>query len=375
MKLAAFISNHLDQILEEWVSFARTQAPAGAHMTTLALQDHAKQILQAIVLDIEAQQNPSQAHAKSQGRAGDSLNSPSAAAIHGTLRYASDFSLLQLSAEFRALRASVLRLWLLQVEQMNQDAARDMVRFNEAIDQALAESIATYSAQSEQSRELFLAILGHDLRAPLSTMSLAGNVLQRPDLPPAQVVTMGARVQRSASLMNKMVNDLLGFTRTQLGGGMPMHPAPADLAAVCRGALDDAQAGSPVAFEFTSDGDLSGTFDAVRMHQLLTNLLANAGQYGAKDRPVVMRATRDHATWVVTVTNQGAPIPPALRESIFRPLIQLPVEGEEDTRPRTSLGLGLFVAREIAVAHGGSIEVASDEDQGTTFTVRLPVRP
>jgi signal transduction histidine kinase len=108
----------------------------------------------------------------------------------------------------------------------------------------------------------------------------------------------------------------------------------------------------------------------VRLHQLLTNLLINAAQYGGRTAPVLLRARADAHAVTIEVTNQGIVIPAESLQSIFRPLIQLPAEGEEE-RPRTSLGLGLFIAREIALAHGGGILVSSNEG-GTTFSVRLP---
>ena len=139
----------------------------------------------------------------------------SAAFSHGGQRQASDFSLIQLCAEFRALRATVLRLWLPKVGDMTQEVANQMVRFNEAIDQALAESVVSYSSKADQTRELFLAILGHDLRMPLFSMRLAGENLKKPALTADQIAETGDRIRRSTRLMNSMVADLLGFTRTQ----------------------------------------------------------------------------------------------------------------------------------------------------------------
>jgi len=373
MKLSLFISDHLEEIHAEWVSFAQTLRPAAGKMTVLALQDHAKAILQAIALDIETQQNPSEQYAKSRGHAPEP-EAESAASVHGTLRQTSDFSLIQLGAEFRALRATVLRLWLLRIPQMSPERAFEMIRFNEAIDQALAESIVTYSAHADQSRELFLAILGHDLRAPLSSMSLVGALLVRPETAHAQMAVLGARVERSARLMTQMVNDLLGFTRTQMGSKMPTEPGMTDVGSICKNALEDSRSVSPTTeFELTTQGNLSGLFDNVRLHQLFTNLLVNAAQYGAKGRPVAIDARRNGAEIVVQVHNHGAVIPEDSWRSIFKPLIQLPQAGKDDQRLKTSLGLGLFVAREIALAHSGSIEVTSDVDKGTVFTVRLPV--
>lgn len=371
LKLSTFITQHIDEILQEWVMFARSLGPATHDMSVLALQDHARPILEEIARDMETHQTSREQSEKSKGHAPE--DEMSAAAVHGSQRQVSDFSLVQLAAEFRALRATVLRLWLPQVTQMSEETILEMVRFNESIDQALAESVVTYSSRSDQSRELFLAVLGHDLRAPLSTMTMAADLLLRPELAADQVPIVAARVYRSAKLMTTMVADLLGFTRTQLGSKMPTSRALTDMKKVCHEAVEDAAATHPeTTFEVKAVGTLSGHFDAVRLHQLFTNLLVNAAQYGAKGQPVVIRVSNEHPDMVVQVTNRGQPIPEAAWRSIFKPLIQLPT-GDDDDRPRTSLGLGLFVAREIALAHGGTIDVKSDGVEGTTFTVRLPM--
>jgi signal transduction histidine kinase len=373
MRLYRFLNEHIDEILAEWEAFAKTQGPAAEIMSSTALRDHAKGILQAISLDIETHQNSEQQAEKSKGLAPDADAENSAASIHGALRQASNFSLLQLSAEFRALRASVLRLWLPHVDQMSADTIYEMVRFNEAIDQALAESVITYSARAEHTRDLFLAILGHDLRAPLSSMAMAGDLLTHPEVTHDQIAKNGARVKRSARLMSSMVEDLLGYTRTQLGSGMPVTLARTDIKDICQSAVEDASAVHPGRkFQLDAAGDLVGYFDSVRLHQLFANLFVNAAQYGAKEHPVVINARGDADAIIIEVTNQGPAIPEASLQSIFTPLVQLPRENEKDTRPRTSLGLGLFVAREIAMAHGGTIAVKSDAAAGTTLTVRIP---
>lgn len=371
--LRQFIQQHMEQILSEWVAFARTLDPGA--MSQSQLRDHAEGILRSVANDIDEAQNEQQRYDKSRGNA-EAEAVPSAASVHGGLRQASNFSLLQLSAEFRALRATVLRLWLPTVGEISDDTVREMVRFNEAIDQALAESIVTYSARADQVRELFLAILGHDLRAPLSTLSLAGELLGRQPSA-AETAKIAARVRRGARLMTGMVNDLIGYTRTQLGSGMPMVLAPIDLADVSRSALEDAGSTHPgTRFETSARGDLAGCFDAVRLHQLFTNLLVNAAQHGTRGQPVVMELAGEPEAVTVRVRNQGPAIPRASWESIFQPLVQLP-GGDSQPSPttRTSLGLGLFVAREIAVLHRGTIAVESDAASGTTFTVRLPRTP
>src|SRR5476651_1137075 len=203
MKLHLFISNHLAEILAEWTAFARKTDPAGT-MSDLALRDDAADILQVIAADIATRQSPSAQIEKSQGDAPVEPGSQeTAAAIHGRLRHASNFTLLELSAEFRALRATVLRMWLPRIAAMSDATVYEMVRFNEAIDQALAESIVTYSERADQTRELFLAILGHDLRAPLATITTSGELLARPQLQIAKIPDIGARIGRSARLDRK----------------------------------------------------------------------------------------------------------------------------------------------------------------------------
>ncbi|MET0961791.1 MAG: HAMP domain-containing sensor histidine kinase [Noviherbaspirillum sp.] len=373
MNLSTFITTRIEQIINEWELFARTLGHVADVMTTLALQDHARGILQAIAVDIATSQDSAKQLEKSQDLTPGTDAAHSAASIHGSLRQASDFSLLQLSAEFRALRATVLRLWLPEVSVMSATTVYEMVRFNEAIDQALAESIVTYSAKADQTRELFLAILGHDLRAPLATLSLAGDMLQMESAGREKLGQIGERVRRSSRMMAIMVDDLIGYTRTHLGSSMPVAPTMVDVDQVCQTAIEDANATHPnTSFDFSSAGNMVGYFDSVRLHQLFTNLLVNAAQYGQKHRPVTMKAAASEAQIMVQVHNFGAPIAESDLNSVFKPLVQLTAENELDSRPKTSLGLGLFVAREIAAAHGGTITVASDTENGTVFTVSLP---
>src|SRR5476651_1746289 len=204
MELHRFIQEHMEAILAEWDAFARSISPAG-EMSHHALRDHAKQILHAIAIaiDIGTYQSTQDQIEKSQGLALDPDVDSTAASIHGALRQENNFSLMQLSAEFRALRATVLRLWLRQVETMSPKTVKSMIRFNEAIDQALSESIAAYSESADQTRELFLAILGHDLRAPLATITTSGELLARPQLQIAKIPDIGARIGRSARLDRK----------------------------------------------------------------------------------------------------------------------------------------------------------------------------
>lgn len=376
MKLHLFITNHLAEILAEWTAFARKTDPAGT-MSDLALRDDAADILQVIAADIETRQSPSAQIEKSQGDAPVAPGSQeTAAAIHGRLRHASNFTLLELSAEFRALRATVLRMWLPRIGAMTDATVYEMVRFNEAIDQALAESIVTYSERADQTRELFLAILGHDLRAPLATVSLAADLMIHQQQPTDPAAGNLRRIKRSSRLMASMVDDLLGFARTRMGKGMPMHAEHIDIVGACRAAVEDASAmfpGCDIHANFCDDS--SGFFDRVRIQQMVTNLLINAAQHGAQDKPIELSVTGDTTQLVIAVKNFGAVISAADLGTMFEPLVQLENGDTERVTLRTSLGLGLFIASETAIAHGGEISATSTEHDGTVMTVRLPRQP
>eukprot|EP01034_Spumella_vulgaris_P040232 gene40232-49754_t len=261
MRLSLFIKQNLEGILMEWEAFASTLEPSATHMSSLALRDHAKLILTAIAAEIETAQTPRQQQAKSHGLAPEQPGE-SAAATHGTLRQLSGFSLIQLTAEFRALRATVLRLWLPHVSTVSETTASDMVRFNEAIDQALAESVVTYSKRAGAARDTFLAILSHDLRSPLATITLAGAYLSSSVLDPEKSREVGMKVQRSAASMTSMVNDLLEYARVQLDGEIPISADIMNVTEICQPALENARSVHPgCPFEFSTSGDLQARFD------------------------------------------------------------------------------------------------------------------
>ena len=373
MKLSRFILDNLDPILKEWEAFARTLGPVADAMSHLELLDHAKPILQAIAVDIDTDQSHQEQFDKSQGNAATDGVADSAASTHGTLREINGFTLVQLAAEYRALRASVLRQWLPTIQDFNAATANEILRFNEAIDQALAESAATYSEQAARTRDTFLAMLGHDLRSPLAAMSMAGDFLTRPGVGNERTHEVGMRVKRSTAAMVTMVNDLLEFTRSQLGGGMPIALEEGNMRDICQVALDAAQAAHPnCEFAFDTSGNLTDRFDTARLHQLFSNLLNNAVQYRDREFPVSVTVQGDAEAITVCIGNRGPLIPAESLESIFNPLVQLPISSEQRGRQSTSMGLGLFIAREITVAHGGTIDASSSIDTGTVFRVRLP---
>ena len=202
---------------------------------------------------------------------------------------------------------------------------------------------------------------------------MAGALLVRPTTDQANTVRIGARVARSAATMTTMVNDLLEYARTRLGGTIPVQPVLGDIAEICRTAIEDASAGHPdCTFNLEIAGETIGDYDAPRLTQVFSNLLNNAAQYKGEKHPVTMSAFGDVDAMVVQVKNFGPKIPDASLAAIFDPLVQLSVLIDQKGPASTSMGLGLFIAKELTTAHGGTIEVESNDDLGTVFTVRLP---
>ena len=373
MKLSRFITSNMEEILKEWEAFARTVQPQPGLMSDKALRDHGRQIVEEIARKIEINETASETDRKSKGLAPDADSTASAAGVHGTVRQESGFTMLQLIAEYRAMRASILKLWMPTIRKITDVTSQDMLRFNEAIDQALAESAVTFSEQADRTRDTFLAILGHDLRSPLATVTMAGDYLTRPGVGTKGTLHVGARVKRSAATMTAMVHDLLEYARRQIGGAIPITRQLADVKEICQAALDDASAAHPdCRFEMNASGELLDDFDKPRLQQVFSNLLNNAAQYHGEEHAVTIVAHGNQDAVTVEVRNRGPVIPKDSLEAIFDPMVQLSGVGQRQGRPATSMGLGLFIAREITEAHGGTITVESDEDAGTVFTITLP---
>lgn len=377
MTLSSFITENMDAIVAEWLSFAMTMEPAASTMSVLALRDHAKPILQAIAKDLDSNQTAHAQSEKSKGLAPARSARETAAAAHGALRHVSGFDLSQLGAEYRALRASVIRLWMQKnVSQLDSDVIEDMIRFNEAVDQAVAESTVRYAAELALSRDTFMAILAHDLRSPLSAIGMLSRMLER-NADTDTTRERAIQIQRCTTEMGSMIRDLLEYTRTNLGKGIPVQPIDCDVAKLCREALDEVRAAHPAQeFILLAPENLPGRVDAARLRQVLSNLLNNAIQYTDPGCPITLAASANDEAILLSVKNVGLPIPPDSLQVIFDPLVQLSVQSAvKEEQPSTNLGLGLFIAREVAVGHHGTITVTSSREEGTVFTVRLPTAP
>lgn len=370
MRLADFILRQSEPILAQWEAFAASLVPAAAIMEPSALRDHAPEILRAVAKDLQTAQTREAQYEKSVGRAPAPINATETAAqTHALLRARSGFNIKQLTAEYRALRASVLRLWM---DDCAPDAPHldDVIRFNEAIDQALAESVDFFSAQVEQSRNLLLGMLGHDMRSPLQAIQMTASYLEALNAG-EQVPDAAGRLIRSGARMQALLDDLCDFNRTRLGLGISVIPKRVNLADVLAEELEELRAIHPDRqIELHVTGDSQGVWDGQRLQQLLGNLVLNALKYGAQDTPVRVMVTCDVTHVRIDVSNRGPAIERATLARIFDPLMRGDEQQSKDDRAR-NLGLGLYIASEIAKAHNGAIEARSDETE-TSFSVSLP---
>jgi signal transduction histidine kinase len=370
MRLAKFILQDMEAILAEWEAFAATLLPAAEGMTPLALRDHAHQILAAVAKDMITAQDPAQQSEKSKGWtvAVDGA-SETAAQTHAVLRARSGFNINQLVAEYRALRATVLRLWL-DSGPLDGPEAQEIIRFNEAIDQAVAESVGHFDTKVEQARNLLLGMLGHDMRSPLQAILATASHLAHLGAG-NQVSEAAARLIRSGASIQSLLDDLVDFNRTRFGLGLRIVRSDVDLASAVAEELEQLRAAYPTRrIELEVTGDSRGRWDGARLKQLLRNLVSNAIQHGSPSTPVRVALGGEQADVRLEVTNTGPSIDPSALDQMFDPIKRVPPADDGRTE---RLGLGLFIVREIVAAHMGEVEVHSEKGE-TTFAVRLPRR-
>jgi signal transduction histidine kinase len=344
--------------------------PAAARMNALALRDHAQQILEAVVADLRTAQRRDAQQAKSMGLTPKILGaSETAAQTHALLRAKSGFDIRQLAAEYRALRASVLSRWM---DDCKEEVPHldDIIRFNEAIDQALAESVDFFMGHVDQARNLLLGMLGHDLRTPLQSIQMTAHYLAA--LHAGDKVSEAAgRLINSGSRMKALLDDLLDFNRTKLGLGIDIARTHVDLGTLFADQVTELRSAHPDhPLELEVRGDCRGMWDGRRVEQLLTNLVANAMKYGTPRALVRVVVTGEEKDVRIDVINSGPAIDAAILGQMFEPLTR----GTQPATADGSLGLGLYIAQEIAKGHGGEITARSVASQ-TTFTARLPRFP
>jgi signal transduction histidine kinase len=223
--------------------------------------------------------------------------------------------------------------------------------------------------EAARFREQFIGVVSHDLRNPLSAILLSANTLLHSGALDERQGRAVARIARSAAGMERMISDLLDFTRVRLGGGFPLQAGPTHLDRLCAEVLEELEVAHPAReLRHRLLGGRAGAWDRHRLAQVVGNLVGNALHYSPEDTPVTVKTYPDGEAMVLEVHNLGRPIPEDLLPHLFEPFRR-----GSAAPGRQGLGLGLYIAREIVQAHGGTVTARTSEEEGTTFTVRLPL--
>lgn len=224
----------------------------------------------------------------------------------------------------------------------------------------------------DHAKELFLGILGHDLRTPLAAVMMGATMMLTQEGADWSHARTASRILSSGTRMEDIIRDLLDFTRGRLGGGIPVTREEMDLDALLRQNIDElSDLHHRCSITFASSVPVIGRWDRARLGQVMANLIGNACQHGAAGEAVTVALRLENDTAVVSIHNKGTRIPPQYLKNVFEPFRRLGAD-KTANRASNSVGLGLYIAKAIVTAHHGTIDLASNKD-GTTFTVRLPL--
>ncbi len=289
--------------------------------------------------------------------------------IRGMFRLFAELIAFHVDAHMR-LAAGASDLATSRQDLASSRAAFDTSQADLATSRAdLAENTATLVDEraTAELREQFIAVLGHDLRNPLASIDSGAKLLAKENLSERGRTVLDL-LGKSVGRMAGLIDDILDFARGRLGGGIAVERGESvPLAPMLRQVVGELQGSHPGRRIEVDLGDIGDCrCDPVRIGQLLSNLVANAVTHGGENTPVRVRGIVTDGHVELSVTNGGAPIPPDAMAGLFRPYVRA------SERPsRQGLGLGLYIASEIAKAHGGTLEATSDPE-GTTFTFRMP---
>ncbi|WP_233451461.1 sensor histidine kinase [Paraburkholderia caribensis] len=369
MSLSDFIEANREHLLTDWAEYASQICSNERALSVSELRNSGGELLNQIAADMRTAQSAAQQRAKSRGEEGHPESGFSQSAVkHADARLEQGFEINDVIAEFRALRASVLRRWE-NTSPDGQPAFQEMIRFNEAIDQALTESAEHYAQRRNRIQDLFAGVLAHDLRSPLNAIANSSELLLREENLSSPGIRATANIQRGTARMIRMIGDLMVFARARLHEELPVDLVHENIGRICSDAADEVRASYPHAsIDVRLTGDLDGFWDGARMCQLVVNLLVNAVQHGSDQ--VTVEASGHGDTASISVSNTGNPIPSRAIPTLFDPLKRTrPSPGHCGTA--AGMGLGLYICRSIARAHNGNIGVDSTE-QRTTFKVQVP---
>jgi signal transduction histidine kinase len=352
--LAQFLCPHRETIMGEWLTRSG-QLPSARGLSIEGPRDHNPHLLDAMAEAIER---------------GDtfSVSLEQLPLLHADHRLAQEYGLRELVAEYRLLRRVVINVYTQHVTDMSLESRSrlpPLVTFNENIDHAITDAVDHYMLQRERMREYSVGMLSHDLRDPLNAITLCDEMLLRREGLDDADRQLLSRMRSNAQRMSRLIVDMLDVTRSRLGGGLPITPGPADLGEIVCATVDELASGQPERrIECPApreDVDLTGRWDAMRIGQAVSNLVANALKHGGD--PIRVTTWDEGERGLLEVASCGE-IPVEMRKRDFEPF------STQDARAGT--GLGLFIVSEIARVHGGELRLEPDMPGETHFRLELP---
>lgn len=373
-RVTLLLRERKDELLREWTSRLRKdpKIPQACELDDEDLRDYTPKLLDDLIDSLTQRAQPGTPG----GASGQEIGSSESAKLHASHRLAQRYTLAEELRELGALRAAIVDLCERErVPLGGEEAQLVHSALDEAMVTAVVEMERASSAELRRDvvlRELFIAILGHDLRNPLSAIRFAAaSLLKREDVA-GVVARLVQRIAASNERALRMVEEMLDLTRIRCHDGLPLEPKPVDVHAICRQVIMEFESSHPEhTIRLDAQGDGHGVWDPGRIGQLMSNLIGNAVDYSPPEEPVQVKLHGQERIVVLEVNNRGIPIPPDLLPVIFDPF-RRGEQQHEDLRRSKGLGLGLFIAKAIACAHGGSIHVTSALDEGTTLRVVLP---
>ena len=364
---ARFLRASKQQILDEWLLRA-SQLPSAQGLSLPAIRDHVPEILDKLADAVERED-------------ATALPLEGLPNLHAALRVREGYDLRQVVAEYRTLRRVILELFAAygQIADQARPRLAPLSLMNAALDAAIGDAVDQYALERDRLREMFIGMLGHDLRDPLNAIAVGAQSLAMLSGLDPDAMKIAERIESSADRMQRMILDLLDFAQGRLGGGLAIVAAPLDARSLIAQTVDDI-AHAHLERKITCSaretfGDFAVRWDGDRITQAITNLVSNAISHG--NDPISVELVDEEQQITISVHNRGEISAEAL-PTIFAPFSHTGTERRQSgdaaghpERRRGSLGLGLYIVREIAVAHGGSVAAASAAGQ-TTFRLTLP---
>jgi signal transduction histidine kinase len=379
MRLSDFIRAHSEEIAKEWEGFARTCSPAAAKMSVDQLRDHILPLLRFVAGDMDTPQTGFEQSEKAQGRQPLAKIEASEAEEHAALRIIDGFTVDQVIGEFRALRASILRLWIKHRPADFQVDAAQVTRFNESIDQMLSESVVRHGRLESEAREhssgrdAFLATLSHELRGPLAAIANGVHIVQALGATNPRLAPVAAMMSRQAQHLRRLLDDLLDLARISRNR-LSIDCVPTDIRQCVQDAVDanceGLTQGAHILKLDTPEAPLVGEVDGTRIMQVISILLNNAVKYSPAGSRIDVSLTRENECALISLRDEGIGIAAETLPRIFNAFYVT----NENNPAKHGLGIGLWLARRLIELHAGTIVAKSEgPTRGAEFCVAIPL--